>query len=48
LTEFFRTQPLRQLTRGGELTRLRDEVKRLVREQEELRKRLDKFESGKH
>jgi hypothetical protein len=33
---------------AGELTRLRDEVKRLVREQEELRKRLDKFESGKH
>jgi aminopeptidase N len=33
---------------AGELNRLRDEVKRLVREQDELRKRLDKFESGKH
>src|SRR5262249_37272571 len=35
-------------TNAGELNRLRDEVKRLVREQEELRKRLDRFESGKH
>jgi aminopeptidase N len=31
----------------GELNRLREEVKRLEREQEELRKRLDKFENGK-
>jgi ubiquinone biosynthesis protein UbiJ len=33
---------------AGELSRLREEVKRLEREQEELRKRLDKFENGKH
>jgi aminopeptidase N len=32
---------------ASELNRLREEVKRLEREQEELRKRLDKFESGK-
>jgi aminopeptidase N len=34
-------------TDASELTRLREEVKRLEREQEELRKRLDKFENGK-
>jgi hypothetical protein len=33
---------------ASELNRLREEVKRLEREQEELRKRLDKFENGKH
>jgi ubiquinone biosynthesis protein UbiJ len=33
---------------AGELNRLREEVKRLERDQEALRKRLDKFESGKH
>ena len=33
---------------AGELNRLREEVKRLEREHEELRKRLDRFESGKH
>jgi len=33
---------------AGELNRLREEVKRLERGQEELRKRLEKFESGKH
>ncbi len=33
---------------ASELNRLRDEVKRLERSQEELRKRLEKFESGKH
>jgi aminopeptidase N len=32
---------------AGEVTRLRDEVKRLERSQEELRKRLEKFESEK-
>jgi len=32
---------------AGELNRLRDEVKRLERDQEALRKRLDKFENGK-
>ena len=32
---------------ASELNRLRDEVKRLQSEQEELRKRLDKFENGK-
>jgi aminopeptidase N len=35
-------------TDASELNQLREEVKRLQREQEELRKRLDKFESGKH
>jgi HEAT repeat protein len=34
-------------TDASELNRLREEVKRLERSQEELRKRLDKFESGK-
>jgi aminopeptidase N len=33
---------------ASELNRLREEVKRLERDQEELRKRLDKFENGKH
>jgi aminopeptidase N len=33
---------------ASELNRLREEVKRLERDQEELRKRLDKFEKGKH
>jgi hypothetical protein len=33
---------------ASELNRLREEVKRLERNQEEMRKRLDKFESGKH
>jgi aminopeptidase N len=32
---------------ASELNRLREEVKRLERDQEELRKRLDKFENGK-
>ena len=32
---------------ANELNRLREEVKRLQRDQEELRKRLDKFENGK-
>ena len=32
---------------AAELTRLRAEVKRLEREQEELRKRLDRFEKSK-
>jgi len=32
---------------AGELGRLREEVKRLERSQEELRKRLERFESGK-
>jgi ubiquinone biosynthesis protein UbiJ len=35
-------------TQAGEVNRLRDEVKRLERSQEELRKRLEKFEAGKH
>lgn len=35
-------------TQAGELNRLRDEIKRLERSQEELRKRLEKFETGKH
>jgi aminopeptidase N len=34
-------------TEVSELSRLRDEVKRLERSQEELRKRLEKFEAGK-
>jgi ubiquinone biosynthesis protein UbiJ len=33
---------------AGELDRLRDEIKRLERSQEELRKRLERFETGKH
>jgi aminopeptidase N len=33
---------------ANELNRLRDEIKRLERSQEELRKRLDKFENGKN
>jgi hypothetical protein len=32
---------------ASELTRLREEVRRLEREQEDLRKRLDRFENGK-
>ncbi len=35
-------------TEATELNRLRDEIKRLERSQEELRKRLEKFENAKH
>ena len=47
-TDRIRTQSAPTTTEASELKRLRDEVKRLERSQEELRKRLERFENGKH
>jgi hypothetical protein len=43
-----RTQSGANTADASEVNRLRDEIKRLERSQDELRKRLERFENGKH